>query len=183
MSTISAQQVTATDELTIVSGEEMKAVLKVAGYSQREIADYIGYSRSYVNAVCNGVSPLTLRVVEAVKELLGPRLYELAIQRARLLEIEERQRREEWLRKEQMEHEHQLQEARRREEERKQAAIEAITRELSSFQDELATDLKSESGVSRGPSVAAVRHELPNKQILDDLARNSPSSPIEPCPH
>lgn len=118
------------DELTIRDGAELKRILKVSGYSQREIAERLGFSRSYVNAVCNGISPLTLRVVEAVKSRLGSKLFELAVQRARRLEVEERNRLEERRRMWAIEMQAQREQEQRREEERRQAAIEALQQEL-----------------------------------------------------
>ena len=118
------------EEMTLRSGNEMKRVLKVAGYSQREIADYINYSRSYVNAVCNGTSELTLRVIEAVKGCLGPTLFVLAIKRARLQETQQRQQAEERKRLEAIAYEEEQEQARIHEEERRQAAIEKLRKDL-----------------------------------------------------
>lgn len=119
-------------EMTIRDGAELKRVLRVSGYSQREIADYIGYSRSYVNAVCNGCSPLTLRVVEGVRQRLGESLYNLAIKRARQVEVEERRRYEERLRFDAVEAEYQRQQAQLREDRRRQAAMERLHQEINS---------------------------------------------------
>jgi transcriptional regulator with XRE-family HTH domain len=118
------------EEMTLRSGNEMKRVLKVAGYSQREIADYINYSRSYVNAVCNGTTELTLRVIEAVKGCLGPTLFVLAIKRARLQETQQRQQAEERKRLEAIAYEEEQEHARIHEEERRQAAIEKLRKDL-----------------------------------------------------
>lgn len=118
------------EEWTIRDGRELKRVLRVAGYSQRELAEHMNFSRSYVNAVCNGLSPLTLRVIEAVKTCLGPTLYVLAIKRARLLEIEERKREEERRRVQAAEFQYRREQEQKREEERRQAAIDALREEL-----------------------------------------------------
>lgn len=118
------------EELTLRSGNEMKRVLKVAGYSQREIADHINYSRSYVNAVCNGTSELTLRVIEAVKECLGPTLYALAIKRVRLQDAVKRQEDAERKRLEAISRAQEEEQERLREEERRQAAIESLQKEM-----------------------------------------------------
>lgn len=118
------------EELTLRNGNELKRVLKVAGYSQREIADYINYSKSYVNAVCNGSTELTLRVIEAVKECLGETLYVLAIKRARLQESQKRQQEDERNRLEALAIAQEQAVAKQREEERRQAAIKALQKEL-----------------------------------------------------
>jgi transcriptional regulator with XRE-family HTH domain len=118
------------EELTLRSGNEMKRVLKVAGFSQREIADHINYSRSYVNAVCNGTSELTLRVIEGVKECLGTTLYALAIKRVRLQEALKRQEDEERKRLEAIAHAEEEEQARNHDAERRRAAIEKVQKDL-----------------------------------------------------
>lgn len=119
-------------EMTIRDGAELKRVLRVAGYSQRELADYIGYSRSYVNAVCNRYSPLTLRVVEGVRHRLGDELFILAIKRARQVEVDEQREYEKRMRFNAMEAEYQRQQAQLREEQRRQAAMERLHQEIGS---------------------------------------------------
>jgi transcriptional regulator with XRE-family HTH domain len=130
MSNLLTTDATHDEELTLRSGNEMKRVLKVAGYSQREIADHINYSRSYVNAVCNGTSELTLRVIEAVKECLGETLYALAIKRVRLQDAVKRQEDAERKRLEAISRAQEEEQERLREEERRQAAIKALQNEL-----------------------------------------------------
>jgi transcriptional regulator with XRE-family HTH domain len=104
--------------------------LKVAGFSQREIADHINYSRSYVNAVCNGTSELTLRVIEGVKECLGTTLYALAIKRVRLQENRKQLEDEERRRLEAIAYAEEQEQARIHEEERRKAAIEKLRKDL-----------------------------------------------------
>lgn len=130
MSTLPTTNTNYEEELTIRHGNELKRVLKVAGYSQREIADYINFSKSYVNAVCNGSTELTLRVIEAVKECLGDTLYVLAIKRARLLESQQRQQEEERKRLEALAIAQEEELAKQQEEERRKAAIEKLQSEL-----------------------------------------------------
>lgn len=126
MSTLPTTNTNNEEELTIRNGNELKRVLKVAGYSQREIADYINFSKSYVNAVCNGSTALTLRVIEAVKECLGDTLYVLAIKRARLLESQQRQQDEARKRAEAIAYQQEQELIQKREEERRQAAIDRL---------------------------------------------------------
>ena len=57
-------------EYAIHSGEELTYVLKAAGYSQRELADFMDKSRSHINDVCNGRSTFTLRHQQAVIKML-----------------------------------------------------------------------------------------------------------------
>jgi transcriptional regulator with XRE-family HTH domain len=123
------------EELTLQSGNEMKRVLKVAGFSQREIADHINYSRSYVNAVCNGTSELTLRVIEGVKECLGTTLYALAIKRVRLQENRKQLEDEERRRLEAIAYAEEQEQARIHEEERRKAAIEKLQTEMEGKED------------------------------------------------
>jgi transcriptional regulator with XRE-family HTH domain len=133
-STMSNQSKTNTnfeEELTLRNGNELKRVLKVAGYSQREVADHINYSRSYVNAVCNGTSELTLRVIEAVKECLGPTLYALAIQRVRHQETQRQQEDEERRRLEAIAYAEEQEQARFHEEERRKAVIQRLRQDLA----------------------------------------------------
>lgn len=132
MSTLPTTNTNNEEELTIRNGNELKRVLKVAGYSQREIADYINFSKSYVNAVCNGSTELTLRVIEAVKECLGDTLYVLAIKRARLQESQKRQQDEERKRAEALAIAQEEELAKQQEEERRQAAIERLRNDSES---------------------------------------------------
>jgi transcriptional regulator with XRE-family HTH domain len=126
MSTLPTTNTNNEEELTIRNGNELKRVLKVAGYSQREIADYINFSKSYVNAVCNGSTALTLRVIEAVKECLGDTLYVLAIKRARLLESQQRQQDEARKRAEALAIAQEEELSKQQEEERRQSAIDKL---------------------------------------------------------
>lgn len=119
-----------TDQPAINTAQEFKMVLKVAGYSQRELAQATGVSRSYVNNVANGISPLTLRVIEQLRYFLGEQLFDLAVTRARQVIIEERQRQIERERAWAIEMEYRANLAKQQEEERRQAAIEALREQL-----------------------------------------------------
>lgn len=121
---------TNTADQTIVDGAELKRMLRVSGYSQREVAQYIGYSRSYINNVCNELSPLTLRVTAAVRRLLGDELYRLALVRARQVMVDEERRYQEEQRFRKAEAEYQRQQMLLREEERRQGAIATLKEQL-----------------------------------------------------
>ncbi len=118
------------EQPAITTHQEFRMVLKVAGYSQNELARAIGRSRSYVNNVANGISPLTLRVIEQLRYFLGEQLFDLAVTRARQVVIEERQRQIERERAWAIEMEYRANLAKEQEEQRRQAAIEALREQL-----------------------------------------------------
>lgn len=118
------------DQPAINTAQEFKMVLKVAGYSQRELAQATGVSRSYINNIANGLSPLTLRVIEQLRYFLGEQLFDLAVTRARQVIIEERQRQIERERAWAIEMEYRANLAKEQEEQRRQAAIEALREQL-----------------------------------------------------
>lgn len=141
MTPTNVQSDIAGSETTIRDGAEMKRVLKVAGYSQKEIGQYAGFSRSHINNMCNGFTPLSLRVVEAIRSCLGERLFNLAIERSRQLEADELERKKNRQTYLAEQAEKRKQEELLRAEVRRQEAISLLTDQL----DNLASDSQLDS--------------------------------------
>jgi len=73
-----------------MSSLELRFVLECAGFSQREFAESIPMSRSFVGSMVRGERPVQLRYVDALKRFLGKELYaaSLEVARKRISEIE-----------------------------------------------------------------------------------------------
>lgn len=130
MSTSTPTDTMTSNEQSIRDGAELKRMLKAAGYSQKDLADHLGFSRSHINNVVNGFSTLTLRIVVGVREFLGEPLFSLALKRARQVEAEEIERKNQRLAALSERDEKKRLEAERRAEEKRQIAINALKEEV-----------------------------------------------------
>jgi transcriptional regulator with XRE-family HTH domain len=111
---------TSMQEIEIINHREFAGVLRVAGFAQADLARFIRKSRSHVNNVANGLTPITLRHMQELEQFLGSRLFTtaLAIVRKQLAEAAQRR---------QVEHERQVEEQRRKYEETER--VERLRRE------------------------------------------------------
>lgn len=125
---------------------EFKKVLIVAGYSQIEFARFIGMSRSHVNNIANNVSPLTLRVIEQLRQFLGEPLFCMAVTRARQVIADEYKQQLEHERFWAAEREYQAKQAEEEAERRRQAAIDQLREQLGGGDGVHHADVTAASG-------------------------------------
>lgn len=134
--------------IEVINHREFALVLKVAGFSQADLARAIHKSRSYVNNVANGLSPLSLRHMQELERFLGSRLFAtaLAIVRKQLAEAaQRRQAEQERFMEEQRRHQEETerQERLRREQRLREleAELEAVEQNTGSnlYEDEITT--------------------------------------------
>lgn len=125
---------------------EFKMVMKVAGYSQIEFARYIGMSRSHVNNIANGITPLTLRVIEQLRQFLGEPLFTMAVTRARQVIADEYKQQLEHERFWAAEREYQAKQAEEEAERRRQAAIDQLREQLGGGDEVHHADATDASG-------------------------------------
>ncbi|MCX6140454.1 MAG: helix-turn-helix domain-containing protein [Candidatus Kapabacteria bacterium] len=123
----------ASTEIELLTPYQYGEVLKVAGFSQSELARFTGKSRSYVNNVANSVTPIRLRHVQELERFLGSRLYSTATIVVKRIEQEEAEKRhKETLRAE----EHRRKQEKQREQaelDRRQKRAEELTSALESY--------------------------------------------------
>lgn len=125
-------------EIELISAYQYGQILKVAGFSQSELAHSIGKSRSHISNVANGVTPIRLRHVEELEHFLGPRLFATALAVVKKIQEEDLQRRQrEMLRQEEQRRKHREEMERIEQERRQQRA------------DELAAALEMEEANTR----------------------------------
>lgn len=129
----------ATHEIEIITHREFAGVLKMAGFSQADLARYIRKSRSHVNSVANGLTPITLRHMQELEQFLGSRLFNTALAIVRKQMAESAQRR-------QAEHDRHVEEQRRKHEEHERAEQQRRENRLRELEAELAgSDQEKES--------------------------------------
>jgi transcriptional regulator with XRE-family HTH domain len=92
MSNNNRNETTTQQQIEIITSREFAHVLKVAGFSQADLARAINKSRSHVNNVANGLTRITLRHMQELERFLGSRLFAtaLAIVRKQLAEAAQR---------------------------------------------------------------------------------------------
>lgn len=147
---------TTQQQIEVITSREFALVLKVAGFSQADLARAINRSRSHVNNVANGLTPITLRHMQELERFLGSRLFAtaLAIVRKQLAEAAQRR---------QVEQERFVEEQRRQQEEterqerlRREQRLRELEAELEAVEQSKDRHLDEDQDITQ--SVNATRH-------------------------
>ncbi len=139
MSNNNRNETTTQQQIEIITSREFAHVLKVAGFSQADLARAINKSRSHVNNVANGLTPITLRHMQELERFLGSRLFAtaLAIVRKQLAEAAQRR---------QVEQERFMEEQRRHQEETERQELLRREQRLRELEAELEAVEQSKGG-------------------------------------